>query len=323
MSSISPDIRFFLIFALSFGAARPVVAQPSDPIVTVALGTATPGGGFPAYGEALVATVREVDPVLVVDARATGGSTENVALLEAGKLDIALVQGEPANEVLSGGPGRAPSRLKVVAAMYATPGLFAVRADSPVRTIEDLRGRPVALGTRGSGLTILGRRVLSALGLDPDRDIRPVYLERASDGPEMVRTGRVAALWGGGTGWPGFSTLAAAPEGARFIGPSEDGIARILVANPTMRRLTVPAHTYRGQEALIETVGSWSLILSRPDLDEHVAFRLARALDRGRAAMARRLPQVAEATVANTLTAVPQAWLHPGAARYLAQASRR
>ena len=298
-----------------------MAAQPSDATVTVVLGTATPGGGFPAYGEALVATVREVDPALV-DARATGGSTENLPLLEAGRLDIALVQGEPANEALSGGPERVPSRLKVMAAMYATPGLFAVRADIPVQTIEDLRGQSVALGTRGSGLTILGRRVLSALGLDPDRDIRPVYLERAGDGPEMVRTGRVAALWGGGTGWPGFSTLAATPEGARFIAPSEDGIARILAANPTMRRLIVPAGTYRGQEASIATVGSWSLILARPDLDEQVVFRLARALDRGRAAMSRRLPQAAEATVANTLAAIPAAWLHPGTARYLAQASQ-
>jgi TRAP transporter TAXI family solute receptor len=201
--------------------------------------------------------------------------------------------------------------------MYATPGLFAVKLDSPVRTIEDLRGRAVALGTRGSGLTILGRRVLSALGLDPDDG---THLEQAGDGPEMVRTGRVAALWGGGTGWPGFTALAAAPEGARFIGPSEDGISRILTVNPTMRRLTVPAGTYRGQDAAITTVGSWSLILSRSDLDERVAFRLARALDLGRAAMSRRLPQAAEATIANTIAAVPRSWLHPGTARYLSQA---
>ena len=310
----------FAIVALLFAATSPVAAQSNDPPVKVVLGTATPGGGFAAYGDALVATVHEVDADLVVEARMTEGSAENIPLLEAGMLDIALVQGEPANEILSGTVGRAPSKLRVVAAMYATPGLFAVLSDSPIRTVEDLRGQPVALGTRGSGLTILGRRVLAALGLDPDRDVQPVYLDRAGDGPELVRTGRIAALWGGGSGWPGFSTLAASPGGARFIAPTEEGIARILAANPTMRRLVVPAGTYRGQEAPIVSVGSWSLILSRPDLDEGVAFRLARALDRGRAAMSRRLPQAAEATVANTVAAIPTAWLHPGAARYLARA---
>jgi TRAP-type uncharacterized transport system substrate-binding protein len=60
----------------------------------VSLGTATPGGGFPVYGEAVAATINEVDPTLDVRPRNTKGSTENVPLLEAGALDLALGQGE-------------------------------------------------------------------------------------------------------------------------------------------------------------------------------------------------------------------------------------
>ena len=62
----------------------------------VTLGTATPGGGFPVYGDAVAATVNEGIPTLEIEPRNTKGSTENVPLLEAGKLDIALVQGEAA-----------------------------------------------------------------------------------------------------------------------------------------------------------------------------------------------------------------------------------
>lgn len=312
-----------LIPALLLAMILPASAQQVDPPATVILGTATPGGGFPAYGAAFVATVREFDPTLTVEPRNTKGSTENIPLLESGALDIGLVQGEPAHEALSGSGGRPPSPLKVLAAMYATPGMFVVRADSPVRTIEDLRGKPVALGAKGSGLTILGRLVLEALGLDPERDIQAVYLDRAGDGPAMVLDGRVAALWGGGTGWPGFTALAASPGGARFVVPSEDGIARILSKYPTLRRLTVPAGTYRGQDGALASVGSWSLVLARPGLDEAIAFRLARALDKGQAAIARRLPQAAETTPANTVAAVPAAWLHPGVARYLGEAGYR
>ena len=60
----------------------------------VSLGTATPGGGFPVYGEAVAAKVNELDPTLDVQPRNTRGSAENIPLLEKGELDIALVQGE-------------------------------------------------------------------------------------------------------------------------------------------------------------------------------------------------------------------------------------
>ena len=121
------------------------IAQTGKTVVI--LGTATPGGGFPLYGAAVIDALRDVDPTLVIEPRNTKGSTENVPLLEAGKLDIALVQGEVAYEALSG-IGRAPAPLKIVAAMYSTPGMFVLRADSPARRIADLKGKPVAFGAR-------------------------------------------------------------------------------------------------------------------------------------------------------------------------------
>jgi TRAP-type uncharacterized transport system substrate-binding protein len=103
----------------------------------VSRGTATPGGGFPVYGEAVAATINEVDATLDVRPRNTKGSTENVPLLEAGALDLALVQGEVAHEALAG-IGRAPADLRVTAAMYSTPGMFVVPADSYPGQTADL-----------------------------------------------------------------------------------------------------------------------------------------------------------------------------------------
>src|SRR5262249_8474624 len=171
-----------------------VTAQQKTQVI---LGTATPGGGFPLYGDAVTAVVNEVDPSLGLEPRNTKGSTENIPLLEAGKLDIALVTGEPAYEAFAG-IGRPRTELKILAAMYSTPGMFVLRADNPARTIGDLKGRPVAFGARGSGLVILARYVLDGIGLDPDQDFQVVYLDHAGDGPAMVLDGRVAALWGGG-----------------------------------------------------------------------------------------------------------------------------
>src|SRR3989454_8855348 len=182
------------------------------PLIVI-LGTAAPGGGFPVYGAAVAETINEIEPSLAVQPRNTEGSTENVPLLEGRQLDIALVQGEVVHEDLTG-VGRPPADLKILFAMYSTPGMFVVRADSPYRATADLRGKPVAFGARGSGLVILARYVLDGLGLDQERDFQAVYLDRAGDGPAMVLDGRVAALWGGGLGWPGFTAVARGPAGA-------------------------------------------------------------------------------------------------------------
>jgi uncharacterized protein len=278
-------------------------AQPAR----VTLGTATPGGGFPAYGDAFIAALRAQDPALEIVPVNTKGSTENVPRLEAGTLDLALVQGEVVHEALAG-IGRPPADLRVLTAMYSTAGLFVVRGDSPYRSIADLRGRPIAWGAAGSGLVILGRYVMEGLGLDVARDFQPIYLEKAGDGPAMVADGRVAALWGGGAGWPGFRTVMAA--GGRFIAPSAEEIARVLAKHSFLKPLAQPAGSFPGQDEAIPSVGSWNFVLVRPGLDDALARRLAHALHRAEGSGG---PQMAATTAANTLAGVTdRKVIHPG-----------
>ncbi len=285
----------------------------------VSLATATPGGGFPAYGQAFADTINDIDPSLEVRPQNTKGSTENVPLLEAGKVDLGLVQGEVALEAFNG-IGRPKADLRILCAMYATAGMLVVRADSPHRGIADLKGKRVVFGARGSGLVILARYVLDGLGLDRDRDFEPAFLDRAGDGPEMVLGGTAAALWGGGAGWPGFVAVAKGPAGARFIVPDAGQIARIQAKHPFLKTLTVPAGAFPGQSEPIVSVGSWSLVLARPTLPDDVAYRLARALHKGEAAIAGRLAQAAETTAANTVAAAPsRALIHPGVLRYFTE----
>ena len=280
-------------------------------------GTATPGGGFPVYGEAYAAIVNEADPSLSVQPKNTKGSTENVPLLEAGKLDTGQVTGEVTYEAING-IGRAPASLKILSAMYSNTGMFIVRADSPYQTIADLKGKPIAWGAAGSGFVVLARYAMDGLGLDINKDFQAVYLEKAADGPAMVLDGRVAALWGGGVGWPGFVAVAKAPAGARFIAPGADEVKRITAKHAFIKPLTLPAGSYPGQDKPVNTVGSWAFVLARPGLPDDVAYRLARALHKGEAAIGKRLEQARESTMANTLAAAPSVdLLHTGTQRYL------
>jgi TRAP transporter TAXI family solute receptor len=259
-------------------------------VFTLVLGTATPGGGFPLFGAAYAEALSAAEPRLRFEARNTKGSTENVPLLEAGKLDLGLVAGELASAAL----GKSGTGLRIVAAMYSSPGLFVVPAGSTVRRIADLKGKPVVLGAQGSGLTVLGRTVLRSLEIP----VEEITLEKAADGPAMVQGGRAAALWGAGVGWPAFAAMAQA--GGRFVGPEADEIRRILEKNPALKPATLPAGSYAGQDAALPSVGSWSFVFARPGLPEEPAYLLAR-----------------ETTAANTVAAAPRADLiHPGALKY-------
>ncbi len=256
------------------------------------------------------------DASLTIAPRNTKGSNENIPLLEKGELDLALVAGEPAYEAFAG-IGRAPVRLKILTAIYSNPGMFVVRADSPYKTIHDLVGQPVAFGAKGSGLPILARYVLDGLGLKQDEDFKAIYLDRAGDGPAMVEDGRVAALWGAGIGWPGFAAVASSASGARFIAPMHEEITRIRAKHAFLKPLTVPAGSYPKQSEPIASLGSWSFVLTREDLPDDVAYRLAKTLHGAEAIFCKKLAQACETTAANTVAAAPKPELiHPGVMKY-------
>jgi hypothetical protein len=296
-----------MAFAIAFSLNRDIII----------LGTATPGGGFPVYGAVFAEAVNQMDPSLEVQTRNTKGSTENVPLLEAGELDIALVQGEVVQAAFLD-VSRQPADLKIITAMYSTAGLFVVRGNSSYRSIRDLIGQPVVFGARGSGLVLLARYVLEGIGLDIDRDFKAIYVDRAGDGPGMLEDGRAAALWGGGIGWPGFVTVSKAKSGARFIAPAAIEINLILAKYPFLKRLTIPAGSYPGQDSPIQSVGSWSFVLARTTLSDDITYRLARALHRSESMMEKRLPQARETTMINTINAAPrQDLIHSGVLRYL------
>jgi hypothetical protein len=302
---------------LAIGSAAAQDGGKAIQKTTIRLGTATPGGGFPLYGDAFAEIMNAADPTLSIESRNTKGSNENIPLLEAGQLDIALVAGEPSYEAFMGLGGRAKTSLKIFTAMYSSPGMFVVRADSPYKTIRDLVGQPIAFGAKGSGLPILSRYMLDGLGLKQDEDFKSIYLDRAGDGPAMVQDGRAAALWGAGIGWPGFSTMATGPGGARFIAPDSSEIARIRTKHSFLKPLTIPANSYPNQTAPIDSVGSWSFILVRESLPDDVAYRLARTLHDSEAAFCKKLAQACETTAANTVAAGPDPELiHPGVLKY-------
>ncbi len=282
--------------------------------MTLRLATATKGGGFELYGSNAAKVINATDPSLKVLDENTKGSLENIGLLAQGKFDIGLVQGVAAYEAFEG-VGQEPVDLKVIAAIYSSPGMFVVKGDSPAMSVKDLVGKPIAWGTKTSGLTLMADYIMDGLDLDRDKDFEPRFLKKAGDGPPLVLSGEVAAFWGAGIGWPGFKRVMKA--GGRFIGFSPEEVKAVTAKHDFLKPMTVPAKSYEGQDEAVQAIGVWSFILSRPDLPNDAAYKLAKALHAGQGTLAEVLPQAKETTPQNTKAAANPKHIHPGVQKYL------
>jgi len=287
----------------------------------VVLGTATPGGGFPAYGWPYAEVLNEADATLAIEPINTKGSNENVVSLNEGRIDIGLVTGEVTYEAVNGLGRPKADNIRIINATYSQAGMFMVRADSAYQSISDLKGKPIAWGAASSGFIVLARYVMDGLGLDMKKDFEPHLLEKAGDGPPMVLDGRAAAMWGGGVGWPPFMAIAKGPAGGRFVAPTAEEIKRIQAKHAFLKATTMPAGSYPGQPGPVNSVGSWPFVLARASLPDDVAYHLARALHKGHAVLASRIGQAQESTLENTLTAAPaRELIHPGVVKYMREA---
>jgi TRAP transporter TAXI family solute receptor len=281
----------------------------------ITLGSGAKDSGLENYAAAFADAIKAVDPTFEVRLVSPKEILGNVSMLESGDLDIGLVFGEVAHDLFTG-IGRPPTTLKVISVAYSTPGMFVVRAESRYRRIADLKGQPVVWNRRNSGIAAQARYVMDGLDLDIERDFEPIYTNRLSEGPPMVLEGRAAALWGSGLRWPGFVAIARDPRGARFVVPDSGEIARIQAKYGFLKKFTVPASLYPGQYDALYTVGGWSFILARANLDDSVGYRLASSLykiDRYSAFSG----YLKESTPKNTLAAIPgPEFLQPGVMRF-------
>ena len=297
------------------------MAQVTQEKSKLVFGTATPGGGFPAYGWPYAEVLNAADATLGIEPINTKGSTENIVSLEQDKLDLGLVTGEVTYEAIKGISGPPAKNIRIINVIYSQVGMFIVRADSPSKTIADLKGKPIVWGAGTSGFIVLARYVMDGIGLDMNKDFDPILLKSAGEGPPMVLDGRAAAMWGGGLGWPPFAEIAKGAAGARFIGPSDEENKRIMAKHSFLKVASMAANSYPGQTAPVNSVGSWPFVLARASLPDEVAYKLARALHQSEGAFAQKLAQAAESTLANTLTAAPSRELiHPGVLKYMREA---
>jgi uncharacterized protein len=165
----------------------------SVPSMTIRIGTSERDGTFYSQGRALKA-VFERDPALapveVLESHAA--STENANRLHSGEIEFGFMASNWIGRAKNGeAPFERPIDLAMAAPMNAGPLFFIVRAESPIRSFSDLRGRRIAVGLRTSGMVQHAHGLFAAVGMSFS-DFTPVYLDFAA-GADALAAGDVDA----------------------------------------------------------------------------------------------------------------------------------
>ncbi|MFB9546617.1 TAXI family TRAP transporter solute-binding subunit, partial [Micromonospora sagamiensis] len=152
------------LLAVLVGAAVPALAgcrdEPVEP-VRIRIATGSPTAVYHAFGQSLATILNRELPGVRATVVVTAASAENVRLVAAGGAELGFTQAD----VLSGTPDAHPG-VVAVARVYDDLLHLVTSAESPIRTVADLRGRRVSVGAPGSGTGITAGRLLDVAGLD-------------------------------------------------------------------------------------------------------------------------------------------------------------
>jgi TRAP transporter TAXI family solute receptor len=248
-------------------------------LVTVASGPAN--GEYTRVVEALLGTLRKGGRKVNVIGVETEGSIENAFLIGRGQADLALVQSDVAWLASTGaGPFAVDGPLKrmvAIASLYPEPVHIVVPANSAIRSVDDLRGKRVDLGTPQSGTRINALSILQA-----HRIAAKDLAEARGDGPQaalhQLRSGRIDVF---------FSTVGAparelqrvaAVFPIRLVPLSREVVQRLVAEQPGLVALQIPARTYPGQTEASATIAATSLLVGavdKPDDEVKALLQLA------------------------------------------------
>jgi NitT/TauT family transport system substrate-binding protein len=118
------------------------------------------------------------------------GSTDCVKLVATKDVQISLPSVEPLAIIR---PQGVKARFFYTAYQGNIYGL-AVPADSPVKSITDLKGKKIGVTSMASAGVIVARALAKAAGMDPDKDITIVVAGEAAQTAALLRSKQVDAL---------------------------------------------------------------------------------------------------------------------------------
>ncbi len=306
-------IAVILSLMLALGLATAALADGNLTFTTG--GTA---GTYFAYGTVL-ATYVSNNSDLSVTAVAGTGSADNIDALDLGDAQLGFVQNDVANYAYNGirferYDGKPVKSFSAIAALY-TETVQLVTCNPEIKSVADLKGKNVSIGSSGSGVYFNAMDFLAAYDMT-EEDIRPQYLS-FGDSAEALKDGKIdAAFVVAGAPTPAVTDLATS-KGMYLIPLDDEHVAKLQEISPVYAKSVIPAGTYAGQEEDIVTVGVKATIIAGEDVTEEQAYTIVKTIFEGKDAITEAHAKGADLDLAYASECgLPY---HPGAAKYFAE----
>ncbi len=247
--------------------------------------------------------------------QATKASVENLQLLQQGRGEIAFTLGDALKDAWDGneevGFKAKLAKLRAISSIYPNFVQIVASKESGIKTLADLKGKRLSVGAPKSGTELNARAVLKAAGITYADLGKVEYLPFAESVDLMKNRQLDATLQSAGLGVSSIRDLATSVDIVVVEIPAEI-VAKI--GAPYVVD-TIPAGTYRGQDAPVKTTAIGNLLVTHDGVPEAVVYEMTKQiyenLDRVHSSHA----SAKTMTLQNARQGIPIP-LHPGAERY-------
>lgn len=310
--------RSALLAAVSLAAlATPAMAQQR-----LFFGIATGGTGgtyYPLGGmlAQLISNKATVDGKKIsATAEAAGASVANAKLLGNKDIESAFVAADILDAAYNGKGqfDKAPIKnLRALGALYPETVQLITRADSGINSVRDLKGKSISSGAPGSGQYQLLTDLLKVYGLARS-DIKE-DLSSFTQAVDKIKDGNLhATLITAGVPTAAVTDFAQS-HALKVIPLAGSEIGELLKQQPYYTRVQLPANSYKGQTAPVDTLAVMAVWTTHDAVPDNVAYEVTKALYENTAIMGQVHVQGKNIQL-STATAVGTVPLHPGALRY-------
>lgn len=240
------------------------------------IATATTGGTYYPVGVALatLTSIKLRKKGITANAISSAGSGENVDMLKNGEVDFAILQGLFGAMAYDGKmkyEGKAMKNMRSVTMLWQNVEHFVILSKyKKTGTITDLKDfkKGFSIGKRGSGTEGSGRVILSAFGIEPDKDFRTEYLGYTPSAQAMMDNRIAGANIPAGPPVSAitqlFATLGA--DKVTVLDFTDEQMDQVRKVFPIWTRFIIKAGTYPGQKQDIKTIAQPNFLAVRPDV---------------------------------------------------------